>query len=96
MTTHAIHPTGIKLESTVKLKLKKLGKLKDRSMHWLMKEAILQYIEREEQTEKLKHETLSRWEEEAEQNKIVSNKDMMAWLETWGTDHETGRPECEK
>ena len=95
MTTHSIHPTGVKLEMAIKSRLKKLGKLKHRTMHWLMKEAISQYIENEEQIEKLKQETLKRWKE-AEQNKVVSNPSMMAWLDTWGTDHEAGRPPCEK
>ena len=96
MTTHAIHPTGVKLESNIKTRLKKLSKLKHRTIHWLMKEAIEQYIEHEEEAEKLKQETLTRWEQEAMRNRTVDNKDVMAWLDSWGTDHETGRPPCEK
>ena len=90
-----LYPTGVKLESSVKLRLQHLAKLKHRTIHWLMKYAISQYIENEEQAEKLKQETLARWQE-AEQGKIVSNKSMIAWLDTWGTDHEIGRPKCEK
>jgi len=93
MTAAAIHPTGVKLEPRIKSRLKKLGKLKDRTMHWLMKEAILQYVEHEEQAENLKQETLTRWKE-VEQNRVVDNEAMMAWLDTWGTDKETGRPSC--
>ena len=43
--------------------------------------------------ESLKQETLSRWEEAAE-GKFVSNDKVIAWLETWGTDKEQGRPKC--
>jgi len=95
MTTHAITPTGVKLEPKIKSRLKSLAKLQHRTIHWLMKHAILLYIENEEQQEKLRQETLARWEE-VEQNKIVSNESIMAWLDTWGTDDETGRPPCEK
>ena len=54
MRARATHPTGVKLEPAVKSRLEELGKLKQRSMHWLMKEAISQYLEHEEATEKLK------------------------------------------
>lgn len=93
MATKNIHPTGVKLESSIKLRLHKLGESKQRSIHWLMKEAINQYLEHEEHAEKLKQDTLARWQE-AEQNKVVSNESVMAWLETWGTDTEIERPKC--
>lgn len=95
MAANAICPTGVKLESSMKLKLEKLSELKDRSVHWLMKKAIAKYVENEEQAEKLKQETLSRWQEVG-QNKLISNESMMAWLDTWRTDHEIERPSCEK
>ena len=72
----------------------KLGKLKHRTTHWLMKEAIRLYLEQEEESEKLKHETLTRWEEEAEKNRTVSNDAVMTWLDTWGPENEKGRPKC--
>jgi predicted transcriptional regulator len=95
MATHAIHPTGVKLDAGIKTRLKKLSGLKRRTMHWIMKEAITQYLDHEEQAEKLKQETLARWEE-AEQNNVVAHKPVMAWLDTWGTDNETKRPPCNK
>lgn len=94
MTTHIISPTGVKLEPKIKARLKNLAKARHRTIHWLLKDAILQYLAYEEQAEKLKQETLSRWQE-AEQNKVVSNEAVIAWLDSWGTEHETGRPRCE-
>jgi len=94
--TDSIKPTGIKLDPAAKSRLRKLSELKCRTMHWLMKEAVLRYIAQEEQAEKLKQETLTRWHQEAEQNRVVNNRSVMAWLDTWGTDHETERPPCEK
>ena len=91
---HALSPTGVKLEPQIKSRLKKLSKLKHRTIHWLMKEAIQQYLEQEEEREKLKHETMTRWREEAENNLTVSNDAVMAWLDTWGMKNEKGRPEC--
>lgn len=93
-TRTVVHPTGVKLEPPLKAKLVKLSKLKHRTTHWLMKEAIRKYVEEEERAEKLKQETLARWQE-AEQNQVVSNDEVMAWLDTWGTEKEKGRPPCE-
>ncbi len=49
----------------------------------------------EHEAEKLQQETLERWLE-AEQNRTISNKFMLAWLDSWGTNEETGRPACDK
>lgn len=77
-------PTGVKLDPELKGRLERLSELKDRSTHWLMKQAIERYIIIEEHAEALKKETLRRWEEEAELNDTVSNSEVMSWLDTWG------------
>ena len=88
-----LKPMSIKLPTQLKTRLNKLGKLKQRTPHWLMKEAIENYLNEEEQTEKLKQETIGRWQE-AEQEQFVENNRIISWLETWGKDKEQGRPEC--
>lgn len=85
-------PKVIKLEPDIKNRLDKLSELKQRKPHWLMKEAIVRYLIQEEYNEQLKQETLNRWQE-AESGKIVSNKAVMDWLNTWGTENEKDRPE---
>ena len=88
-----IEPVSIKLPATLKTRLQKLGKLKQRSAHWLMKDAIEHYLDEEEQIEKLKHQTTKRWAE-AEQEQVVENISVIAWLETWGSEQEQERPAC--
>lgn len=53
---------GVKLNENTSARLKALGKLKKRSPHFLMKAAIEDYIEREENYEKEKLEDAQRWE----------------------------------
>jgi predicted transcriptional regulator len=84
----------VKLDSNINARLKELGLLQQRSTHWLMKQAILHYLEREEARERLKHQTLERWQEVAE-GKIVQNKAVMEWLDTWGASSTSERPKCE-
>lgn len=86
---------SLKLEPSIKKRLQKLGEIKHRTAHWLMKEAITHYLDQEEYAEKLKKETLARWQE-AEKGLVVSNEAIMKWLETWGSENEKGRPPCGK
>ena len=87
-----ITPTPVKLDKGLKDRLDKLSTTKDRSVHWMMKTAIEQYVTREEAVEKLKRETLKRWKE-AEHGNVVSNASVLRWLETWGNESEDERPE---
>ncbi len=91
---HKPIPKVVKLDHTICDRLEHLGKLKHRSAHWLMKEAIARYVEQEEYHEALNQETLKRWQE-AEQGKVVSHERVLKWLDTWGTDNESDPP-CEK
>ena len=93
MLAKKLIPKVVKLEPQIKVRLERLGKIKERSAHWLMQEAIARYLDDEEYQEQLNQETLNRWQE-AGQGKIVSHKAVSEWLNTWGTDAEQDRPAC--
>ena len=40
-------PVAVKLDEDVHSRVKVLAKARDRSPHWMMREAIAQYVERE-------------------------------------------------
>jgi predicted transcriptional regulator len=88
-------PKVVKLDPDIRDRLERLGEIKHRTSHWLMKEAITRYLEQEEYSEQLNQETLARWQE-AEQGKTVSHQAVSKWLDTWGTDEESNRPPCGK
>lgn len=88
-------PKVVKLDSDTKDRLERLGVVKHRSPHYLMKEAIVRYLDQEEYNEKINQETVARWEE-ASLGKVVSHESVDKWLDTWGTDQEGSKPECEK
>ena len=52
----SVSAIAIKLEDDVKQRIQQLGEIKDRSSHWLMKRAILEYLEKEEKFEQEKLE----------------------------------------
>ncbi|MCE3238714.1 MAG: transcriptional regulator, CopG family [Gammaproteobacteria bacterium] len=86
-------PKVVKLDSDISDRLTRLGEIKHRSPHWLMKEAIVRYLEQEEYNEALNHETLARWQEEFGQGKVISHDAVVKWLNTWGTDDGDTKPE---
>lgn len=72
---------GIKLDETTKSRLKNLSQLRDRSPHWLMKEAIEHYLAREERYEQEKKEDLERWENYLLTGHAVAHEEATQWLQ---------------
>ena len=68
--------TGIKIDAETKERLKRLGKVKNRTPHWLMKQAIFEFLEREESYEREKEEDLVRWQHFVETGRYVSQDAM--------------------
>lgn len=86
--------TSLKLDNILKSRIKNLAAMRHRSAHWIMCEAIRDYIAREEARESFKQEALASWTAFRETGKHLSNQEVRNWLKTWGTDKETEIPEC--
>lgn len=89
-------PTSIKLDDELKSRVQQLAALRQRSAHWVMREAITQYVEREEAREHFKQEALASWASYQETGLHLTGQEVSAWLNTWGTEEETGLPEYHK
>ena len=72
---------GVKLDEETRDRLKRLGRIKDRSSHWLMKEAIGRYLDAEERYEAEKAEDEARYREYLETGEHVTHEAMIAWLD---------------
>lgn len=72
---------AVKLEDEIRERLQALGQIKDRSTHWLMKHAIIEYLEKEEQYQRELQEDSERWQQYAETGEAISHDDMKAWLQ---------------
>ena len=73
-----------------------LAASRKRSSHWIMREAISQYVEREEKREAFRQEALAAWDEFQETGLHATAEEVDQWLESWGTDRELPAPECHK
>lgn len=81
---------ALKLDEETRRRLQALGRLRDRSPHWLMKKAVLEYLEREEGYEQEKQEDMARWERYRLGGCGVPHLSVREWLDSFGT--EAGRP----
>ena len=86
--------TSIKLDEDLKNRIQNLANMRHRSAHWIMREAIREYIEREEARESFKQEALESWTAYQETGRHLSNQEVRNWLKTWGTEKETKAPSC--
>jgi len=84
--------TSVKLDSELKSRLDRLAGARRRSPHWMMREAIRQFVEREEARESFKQEALKSWREYRETGRHLTLEETAAWLDTWGTEDETDAP----
>ncbi|MFZ5441373.1 MAG: toxin-antitoxin system [Myxococcota bacterium] len=73
---------GVKLERETRDRLKSLGRLKERTPHFLVKKAIDEYLEREERWEAEKKEDQERWEEFATTGESVSLQEVTKMMRT--------------
>ena len=87
---------GVKLDERTRDRLKILGEARRRSPHWLMREAIREYLEREEAAERRNLEADEAWAEYRRTGQFVSNEAMTEWLDTWGTDQEGPCPNLQQ
>ena len=86
--------TSVKLDDDLKSRIQQQADIRHRSTHWIMREAIRNYVEREEARESFKQEALASWTAYQETGQHLTGQEVRDWLKTWGTDKETEITEC--
>ncbi|RTM11121.1 MAG: ribbon-helix-helix protein, CopG family [Hyphomicrobiales bacterium] len=86
--------TSIKLDDELKGRVQHLADARRRTSHWIMREAIAQYVEREEKREALRQDTLKAWDEFQATGLHATAEEVEKWLSSWGTENELPAPEC--
>lgn len=84
---------GVKLDDETRARLKNLGEARQRSTHWIMREAIQEYLDREEREERRNQEADEAWLEYKQSGLGVDNNAMMTWMDSWGTGKEDQCPD---
>jgi len=87
-------PMSIRLDVNARAKLKAIALRQKRSAHALATEAILQLIEQKER-EYAWHQSCDDALKHFDETGLHATQDeVMAWMETWGTDQESPTPVC--
>jgi predicted transcriptional regulator len=94
MTTAAIRPVAIKIDDDTRARLKRLGDARQRTPHWLMREAIAQYVDREEKREAFRQATLQAWEQYRSTGQHVRADEADAWLAQLEQGQDSEPPAC--
>ena len=85
---------AVKIEPEMRERMKRLAARRQRTQHWLMRDAIRQYVEREEARDAFLRQALDAWQEYRETGLHASAEEVLAWLATWGGESEAAAPEC--
>jgi predicted transcriptional regulator len=89
-------PVAVRLGEPLKERVRALAGHKHRPMHWLMREAIEQYVTREEHRESFRQEALDAWRDNQETGRHVTGDEADAWLAKLEAGVDIEPPECHK
>jgi predicted transcriptional regulator len=86
--------TSLKLDHEIKKRVKQLAVARRRSPHWLMCEAIEEYVTREETREQFRRDALAAWNHYQTTGLHVSAEDADAWLAKLEAGRNVAPPKC--
>jgi predicted transcriptional regulator len=86
--------TSVKLDDALKGRVQHLADSRRRSAHWIMREAIAQYVDREEKREAFKQDAVRAWEAYQETGQHLTLEEADAWLAKLEAGEDAETPEC--
>lgn len=86
--------TSVKLDPETKQRVQRLASARRRSAHWLIREAIEQYVEREEKREDLRRDALAAWEAYCATGLHATADEADAWLAKLEAGDDAAPPGC--
>ena len=86
--------TSIKLDDALKGRVQHLAEVRRRSSHWIMREAIAQYVEREEKREAFRQDAIRAWDEYQQTGLHLTLEEADAWLAKLEAGGDPEPPKC--
>lgn len=93
-TTATAQPIAIKLDQDSRDRIKRLAEARRRTSHWIMREAIQQYLVREEKREAFRQDGIRAWEQYQATGEHVTKEEADAWLAKLEAGQDVEPPEC--
>lgn len=88
--------TTIRCDKDVIQQLDALAEARNRSRTWIINQALTEYLSREKRREQFKDHVRKSWQEYEESGLHVTDDELVAWLETWGSENEAEMPQCHR
>ena len=86
--------TSVKLDEDLKCRVQRLAGVRHRSAHWIMREAIRDYVEREEKREAFKQGALNAWGVYQGNKLHLTQAEADAWLAKLEEGDNREAPKC--
>jgi predicted transcriptional regulator len=89
-----VSTTSLKLDPDLKQRVQQLASARRRSAHWVMREAVEQYVSREEMRERLRQDALAAWNHYQTTGLHATSEEAEAWLAKLEAGEDAETPEC--
>jgi predicted transcriptional regulator len=86
--------TSLKLDVGIKERVQRLASARRRSPHWVMREAIEEYVEREEKRERFRQDALAAWAHYQTTGLHVTAEEADSWLAKLEAGKDAAPPKC--
>lgn len=86
--------TSLKLDPELKERVQRLAQARRRSAHWIMREAVEQYVGREEKREQYRQDALAAWSEYQATGLHATAEEADAWLSKLEAGEDAEAPSC--
>lgn len=94
MMTATVRPVAIKIEPEIKERVKRLATARHRTPHWIMREAISRYVEREEKREAFRQDGIRARDQYQTTGLHVTAAEADAWLAKPEAGEDVEPPAC--
>jgi predicted transcriptional regulator len=94
MTTTTLRSTTLKVDQSIKERVKRLAEARHRTPHRVMLDAISEYVEREEKREAFRQDGIRAWEEYQATGLHVTHDEADAWLAKLEQGQDVEPPAC--
>jgi len=86
--------TSLKLDFELKQRVQRLASARRRSAHWIMREAVEQYVSREEKREQSRQDALAAWNDYQATGLHATAEEADAWLAKLEAGEDAEAPAC--
>jgi len=86
--------TSLKLDVELKERVQRLAAARRRSAHWIMREAVEQYVGREEKREAFRQDALAAWNDYQATGLHATAEEADAWLAKLEAGEDAEAPSC--